>query len=430
MTENGTELTVQKTTLDNGLRVVTSEIPHTRSVCISFFIGAGSRHEADEQAGIAHFVEHMLFKGTEARPKPMDISGCIEGMGGMMNAHTEHEMTIFWCKAAYNCFDEVLDLMVDVMRNSVFDAGEVEKERKVVFEELSMNHDHPDYALETLVDQMLWPNHPLGRDIAGSRDSVAGIARDMMAAFVGRSYSPSNIVLSVAGNVQHEAVVEHAASLTCGWRPQEPLDSPTFDHVQSEPCFRNEYRRTEQTNISLAFPGLPSDHPDRYALDLLSVVLGEGMSSRLFIEIRENLGLAYDVHSGVSHFQDTGSFVVTAGVEPARTYEALGTIMEQLSAIKDGVPEPELIKAKHLAAGRLMLQMEDTRAVSGWNGAQELLYGRILGADDIVGLINATSSEDVCRAAQDILRADRLNIAMVGPNRGSKRIQRLMERGL
>ncbi len=430
LTANSTEPTVHKTTLDNGLRVVTSEIPHTRSVCISFFIGAGSRHEVDEQAGIAHFVEHMLFKGTESRPTPMDISGCIEGMGGMMNAHTEHEMTIFWCKAAYNCFDEVLDLMIDVMRNSAFDAGEVEKERKVVFEELSMNHDHPDYALETLVDEMLWPGHPLGRDIAGSRDTVAGITGDMLAAFVGLSYSPSNIVLSVAGNVRHDSVVRQADALTSGWKPREPLSSPEFDHVQSEPCFRNEYRRTEQTNISLAFPGLPSDHPDRYALDLLSVVLGEGMSSRLFIEIRENLGLAYDVHSGVSHFQDTGSFVVTAGVEPARTYEALGTIVDQLAAIKNGVPEPELVKAKHLAAGRLMLQMEDTRAVSGWNGAQELIYGRIHDADEIVALINAITSEDVCRVAKYILRTDRLNIALVGPNRGRKRIERLLEQGL
>ena len=430
MTDNSAEPTVSKSTLDNGLRVVTSEIPHTRSVCISFFIGAGSRHESDDQAGIAHFVEHMLFKGTESRPTPMDISGCIEGMGGMMNAHTEHEMTIFWCKAAYNCMPEVLDLMVDVMRNSAFDAGEVEKERKVVFEELSMNHDHPDYALETLVDQMLWPGHPLGRDIAGSRDTVAGITGDMMAEFVGRSYNPSNIVLSVAGNVQHQAVVKQAASLTAGWKPRDPMDSPAFGHVQSEPCFMSEYRKSEQTNISLAFPGLPSDHPDRYALDLLSVVLGEGMSSRLFIEIRENLGLAYDVHSGVSHFHDTGAFVVTAGVEPARTYEALGTILDQLAAVKNGVPDAELEKTKHLAAGRLMLQMEDTRAVSGWNGAQELIYGRIHDADEVVSIINETSPEDVCRVAHDILRSDRLNVAVVGPNRGRKRIERLLERGL
>ncbi len=430
MTENHSRLIVQKTTLDNGLRVVTSEIPHTRSVCICFFIGAGSRHEADEQAGIAHFVEHMLFKGTESRPTPMDISGCIEGMGGMMNAHTEHEMTMFWCKAAYNCLDEVLDLMVDVVRNSAFDPGEVEKERKVVFEELSMNHDHPDYVLETLVDQMLWPGHPLGRDIAGSKDTVAEITRDMIATFVGRSYNPSNIVLSVAGNVGRDAVVRQAEALTSGWEPRDPLGTPEFDHVQSEPCFRSEYRKTEQTNISLAFPGLPSDHPDRYSLDLLSVVLGEGMSSRLFIEIRENLGLAYDVHSGVSHFHDTGSFVVTAGVEPARSYEALESILKQLSAVKNGVPDAELEKAKHLAAGRLLLQMEDTRAVSGWNGAQELLYGRIYDADEVVDLINATTAEDVCRVAHDILRTDRLNVAVVGPNRGRKRIERMLERGL
>ena len=430
MTENYSTASVRKTVLDNGLRVVTSEIPHTRSVCICFFIGAGSRHESAEQAGIAHFVEHMLYKGTESRPTPMDISGCIEGMGGMMNAHTEHEMTMFWCKAAYNCLDEVMDLMVDVMRNSAFDPAEVEKERKVVFEELSMNRDHPDYALEALVDQMLWPGHPLGRDIAGSKNSVSKITRDMLAGFVRRSYNPSNIVLSVAGNVGHDAVVRQAASLSAGWEPDSPLSSPKFDHIQSAAKFEIEYRKTEQTSVSLAFPGLPSDHSDRYALDLLSVVLGECMSSRLFIEIRENRGLAYDVHSDVSHFQDTGSFVVTAGVEPARTYEAIESILEQLALVKEGVPEMELTKAKHLAAGRLMLQMEDTRAVSGWNGAQELVHGRIHDTDEVVEMINASKAEDIKRVAHEVLKTDRLNLAVVGPNRGRKRIEKMIERGL
>ena len=427
---NDAKPTVRKTALDNGLRVVTSEMPHTRSVCVCFFIGAGSRHETDEQAGIAHFVEHMLFKGTEARPTPMDISGSIEGMGGMMNAHTEHEMTMFWCKAAYDCLAEVMDLMVDVMRNSVFDPAEVEKERMVVFEELSMNHDHPDYALDALVDEMLWPEHPLGRDIAGTRDTVSNITGDMIARFVDRSYNPANIVLSVAGNVNHEDVARQAGSLSAGWKPRDPMPTPQFDRVQSAPSYRIEYRATEQTNVSLAFPGLPSDHPDRYALDLLSVVIGEGMSSRLFIEIRENLGLAYDVHSSVSHFQDTGSFVVTAGVEPAKSYQALERIIGQLSLVKRGVPGPELDKAKRLATGRLMLQMEDTRAECGWNGAQELMHRRIHDTDEVVAAINAVTPEDLHRVAQATLKPECLNIAVVGPNRGRKRLQTILTRGL
>ena len=426
MLETNSKLTFKKTTLDNGLMVVTSEMPHTRSVCASFFIGVGSRHEVDDQAGVAHFVEHMLFKGTEKRPLPIDISGTVEDMGGMMNAHTEHEMTIFWCKVAHDRIGETLDLMVDVLRNSLFDAAEVEKERKVVFEELSMNHDYPNYRVDALIDEMLWPGHPLGRDIAGTKETVSGITRDMVSDFVHRSYNPANIVLSVAGNVVHEDVVQQASALCSGWIPQDPMPTPEVDQRQEQAQYRLEYRKTEQVNMSLAFPGLSFVHPDRYALDLLSVVMGEGMSSRLFIEIRENLGLAYDIHSGVTHFQDSGAFVVAAGVEPARTYEALETILRQLALVKDGVPEPELEKAKHLAAGRLMLQMEDTRSVSGWNGAQELLRGRIYETDEVVDLINQTTADDLSRVANELLRTERLNLAIVGPCRGRKRIERML----
>ena len=307
----------QKTTLDTGLRIVTSEMPHTRSVAIGIFIGVGSRYESPEQAGISHFIEHMVFKGTERRRTPWEISATIEGSGGVINAGTEQELTVYWCKVAAPDFHESLDLLFDMLRNSLFKPEDIDKERLVVIEELSMINDYPSYRVDALIDEMLWPSHPLGRDVGGTKASITDITRDMMLDHMARCYSPSNIVVSVAGNLTHQKVAERVESLGGGWPSASPLSWSPVDHMQSAPQFRMEYRKTEQTHLSIAVPGVSLKHPDCYALDLLSVILGEGMSSRLFIEVRETKGLAYDVHSGVSHFLDCGAFVAGPGLSRA-----------------------------------------------------------------------------------------------------------------
>ena len=417
----------QKTTLDNGLRVVTHEMPTTRSASTSVYIGVGSRYEPDEQAGISHFIEHLLFKGTRRRPTPREISATIEGVGGVLNAATEQELTVYWCKVAAPHFPMSLDLLIDMLRCSLFDSENIERERMVVFEELNMMNDHPDQRVDVLLDEMLWPGHPLGRDIAGSKDSVRAITRDMMLDYVGRYYTPSNTVVSVAGNVSHREAVDQVAALCDGWLPRSPQGWTPIGPVQPGPQSRVEYRKTEQAHLSIGVPGVSLEHPERYAVDLLSVVLGEGMSSRLFVEVREQLGLAYDIRSGVSHFLDCGSFVVTAGVDPRRLYEAMETILAQMRAVRDGVSEEELEKAKRLSTGRLSLRMEDTTAVSAWLGHQELLRGRILDADEVAEKVNQVTPEDVCRAANDLLTTDRLNVAVVGPCRGQRRLERLLK---
>ena len=419
--------TFQKTTLDNGLRIVTSEMPHTRSVSINVYIGVGSRYETPEQAGISHFIEHMVFKGTERRPTPFEISATIEGTGGVINAGTEHELTVYWVKVAQTHFEESLDLLMDMLRNSLYEQEGIEKERMVVIEELSMINDYPSYRVDALIDEMLWPDHPLGRDIGGTKESVTAISRDMMLEHMARYYTPSNIVVSVAGNVPHEQVVQQVETLSNGWPIFEPEGWSPFTHTQSEPQLSLEYRKTEQAHLSIAFPGVSLVHPDRYALDILSVILGEGMSSRLFVEVREKEGLAYDVHSGVTHFQDCGAFVVTAGVDPSRVYSAVEKILAEVGSLRDGVPEDELEKAKRLISGRLLLRMEDTRAVSGWMGNQETLLGRILDLDDVVERVNGVTLEELRRVANDILVTDKLNMAVVGPCRGKLRLQRLLK---
>ena len=420
------EASFQKTTLDNGLRVVTSEMHHTRSVSICVYIGVGSRYETDEQAGISHYIEHMVFKGTERRPEPQMISGEIEGTGGVINAGTEHEMTVIWCKVAQPHFETSLDLMLDVVRNSVFDPDAIENERLVVIEELNMINDYPTYKVDALIDDMLWPDHPLGRDIAGSRETVSAITQDTLLEHVRSYYTPTNIVVSIAGNVNHDRVVSLIEGMCEGWRSTEKKTWEPFEGEQSAPKSRLEYRRTEQTHLSIAVPGVSLVHPDRYVLDLVSIMLGEGMSSRLFVEVREKRGLAYDVHSGVAHFMDTGAFVVSAGVDPKRIYDAVQTILDQVSSIRKGVPEEELEKAKNLSAGRLLLRMEDSRAVAGWMGNQELLLGKIAHPDDVVCRINEVTTEDIERLANAVLLTDRLNMAVVGPCRGHRRLERML----
>ncbi len=421
------QLTFQKTTLDNGLRVVTSEMPHTRSVGISVMVGVGSRYEPAELAGISHFIEHLVFKGTRRRPGPNEISSTIEGTGGVLNAATEHELTVYWCKVAQPHFEESLDLLIDMLRNSLFDPAEIEKERMVIIEELNMINDYPNYKVDALIDEMLWPNHPLGRDVGGTHESVTNISRDAMLAYMAQYYTPSNIIVSVAGNVRHREVVDLVDTLCRNWEPTTPTMWVPVTHVQSAPQFRGEYRKTEQAHLSIALHGLPVMHPDRYALDMLSVILGEGMSSRLFLEVREKQGLAYDVHSGVTHFLDCGAFVINAGVDPKRVNQAAQTILDQLGRIREGVPEEELEKAKRLATGRLLLRMEDTRAVSGWMGNQELLLGQVFDMDETVKWVTRVTPDDVRRVASSLLVTEKLNMAVVGPCRGHRRLEQLLK---
>ena len=425
--ESVTAQRYEQTTLANGLCVVSCEMPHTRSVAISAYVGVGSRYEADDQAGVSHFIEHMVFKGTERRPDPVDISAQIESTGGMINAGTEQELTVYWCKVAQPYFSESLDLLLDMLRNSLFRQDDIEKERHVIHEELAMINDYPSSRVDSLIDEMLWPDHPLGRDIGGSHESVDAIDRNMLLEHMGEYYAPSNTVISVAGGVPHSDVVAEVEKLS--WdRPAGQISepAPVMRH-QQQSQLRLEYRKTEQLHLSIALPGLALDDPDIYALDLLSVILGEGMSSRLFVELRENRGLAYDVHSGVSHFRDTGAFIITAGVDPASAYEAVPAILEQVASVRDSIDDREVDRAKQLVAGRMMLRMEDTRAVSAWMGSQQMIRGSMLEVDDVVDRVKAVTTDDLCRVASQNLVDDRLNLAVVGPCRGRKRLSRLLK---
>jgi predicted Zn-dependent peptidase len=405
----------QKITLDNGLRLVTATMPHTRSVSIGFFIGAGSRYETEEQAGISHFIEHLCFKGTTKRPTATDICTAVEGVGGFLNGGTDKELTVYWCKVAQPHFTIALEVLVDILLNSRFDPADIEKERQVIIEEINMCLDSPSQRVTMLVDELLWPEHPLGRDIAGSKESVAGITRDMMLDYLAQQYQPGNIVLAIAGDIQQPEVVNIVSQAIAGWVSHQPHPGYLASQGKLARRLLIEHRDTEQSHLCLALPGLSINHAERFQLDLLNVILGEGMSSRLFTRIRDKLGLAYNIDSYAEHFLDTGAIIISAGVDTKNLQVAIRAILEELSRLKEVVPESELTKAKELFKGRILLRLEDSRSVAVWMGGQEILTKRILSVDQVISIIDAVTAEELQRLAEELLVAEQLRLAVVGP---------------
>ncbi len=417
----------QKTTLDNGLRVITVTMPHTRSVTICIFIGVGSRYEAEAEGGVSHFIEHLLFRGTPKRTTARAISEAIEGVGGILNGGTDKELTLYWCKIAQPHFELALDVLADILLHSKFDPQDIEKERQVIIEEINMSNDSPAQRVDMLIDELLWPNHPLGRDIAGSKESVAAITKDMMLDYMAGQYLPDNTVIVIAGDIQHQEVVTAASQALCSWTNRQPHSGYSAYDEQQNPRLQFERRDTKEAHLCLALPGLSLLHPKRFTLDLLNVILGEGMSSRLFVEIREKLGLTYSIHSYVDHFLDSGSVTVHAGVEPKNLHIVIKAILEQLSLLKELVPDSELSKAKELSKGRLLLQMEDSRSVAGWVGGQEILTGQILTVDQIVSIIDAITADELKEIAQELLVGDHLRLAVVGPVASDEPLEELLK---
>ncbi len=417
----------ERTVLDNGLRIVSSSMPHTRSVSISVFVGAGSRYEPDEIAGVSHFLEHMLFKGTHRRPTPRQIAEAIEGIGGVMNAATDKDLTVYWAKVGDHHFQRAFDVVADSLLDSLLDPREVEKERAVIIEELSATEDSPADLVGVIIDEVMWPHQPLGRDVGGTKKTVSSISRQDIVNYLQRQYVPENTVVAVAGNVSHQQVVEAAAQRMGAW-PRAPYGQwypATKPSGGPRVAIRN--KKTEQAHLCLGVYGLPDRDPDRYAQDLLNTIMGEGMSSRLFLEIREKRSLAYDVHSYVRHFQDTGVNAVAAGVDPGKIDQAIGAILAELERVKRGVPEEELAKAKEFVKGRMMLRMEDTAHVSSWLGAQELLRGEILTLDQVLEAVDRVQSADIVRVAERLLVREEMNLAVVGPYRSEQRFLRLLK---
>ena len=418
----------QRSVLPNQLRVLTAAMPHSPSVSVTVSVGAGSRYEPAEMAGLSHFLEHLPFKGTANWPTARQVSEAVEGVGGVMNASTDREITVFWCKVARLHFPQALAVLLDLLRHPLLDPAEMEKEREVIQEELRMTYDYPSDRAGLLIDEILWPEQAMGRDVGGTPESVNNITLAAVRDYMERQYNPANTVIAVAGKVEHNEVVDLIGQATADWRPVAALDwEPVVAGNGGGPMARVERKRCDQSHVCLGLPGVSLTDPDRYPLLLLNGILGDGMSSRLFLNLRENQGLAYDVASSLSHFRDCGSLVIYCGVEPKKTKDAVAAAVQELAGMRDPAPESELHKAKEFAKGRLLLRMEDTRAVAAWLGAQELLLGEVATVAATVAKIDAVTAADVTRAAARLLDPAQLRLAVVGPGGGEKTLQKLLD---
>ena len=407
-----------RTVLPNGLRVVTSEMPQTRSATVSVYVGAGSRYETDAEAGLSHFLEHMLFKGASRHPSAQAIAESIESVGGTHNAATDRELTVYYAKTPDWAALEAVDILADMVSAPELDADELEKERAVILEELAGVEDSPGELAAILADETLWPDQPLGRNIGGAAETARTLPRDAVERYFRAQYVPSNMVLAVAGNITHGAVAAAAERWLGGLPDAEP-------HAWYPVLPRGERARvavrtkaTEQAHLCLSYPTLPLGHPDQYAAGLLSALLGEGMSSRLFLELREERALVYDVHSYVSEYRDAGAFTVYAGCDPANARVTLEAARAGIERFLHDASDEELAKGKRMATGRIQLRMEDTRAVASWIGGQELVLDEVLTVDEVAAQIDAVTLDDLRRVGGELLRGEAATIAAVGPFAG------------
>ena len=414
MTGGSLELPVV-TTLDNGLCLVVTPIAYARSVSVTFYLRAGSRYEKDADAGLSHFVEHLCFKGTERRPRPIDLSVEIDEVGGSINAATNNELTSYYAKVTPEHLERALDVLSDMLRNSLYLGPEIERERAVILEELGAVEDAPDELAGVALDALLWPDQPLGRDIAGTPASVEAIAPERLRDYYRSQYVANAAVLSIAGAIDVTQAIQLARPFVEDWESGSPSDWIRMSEAEGTPRVRLTRKETEQAHVALGVRGLSAVDPDRYALGLLSIILGEGMSSRLFNRLREELALCYDVHTFVSHLLDTGSFGVSAGVDPQRTVEALAEITRELLRIREPVTTKELARAQALARSRVQLRMEDTRAVSALYGVQNALGLPMVTSEETIERYGAVTIADVQRVAERVMNPNALRLSVVGP---------------
>jgi predicted Zn-dependent peptidase len=401
--------------LRGGARLVVEPMPERHSTSVVLMFAGGSRLEDDRLAGASHFIEHLFFKGTRRRPTSKEIADAIEGVGGFINASTDKELTAYWARVPSEHMTLGLDVLFDIVANSRLDPADVEKERIVILDELRGYQDQPQDLVQNLFEELIWPGHPLGRDIAGTEESVSRLTRDDILEYADAHYRLPNLVVGAAGALDmgetHELVsggllLREDPDGAVSGAPPGPLEGPRV-------LIRR--RDTEQAHICLGARAVSYVHPDRYALDLLNTVLGEGMSSRLFLNIRERLSLAYDVHSFTQKHRDTGYLGVYMGVEPKKAVDAVNAVMEELRRFGETeVSAEELARAKEFTKGRLRLELETTNGVAFWLTYQELLLGGIKTLEEELAMVDAVTAADVKRAADQVL-GEPLQMSVIGP---------------
>ncbi|MFH1462671.1 MAG: pitrilysin family protein [bacterium] len=419
-----------KTTLKNGLRIITVPQKSSQAVTVMVLVATGSKNETKEINGISHFLEHMMFKGTKKRPTPLAVAETLDKVGGLYNAFTGQDFTGYYAKVETSQFKLAFDWVSDIFLNSLLPEKEIKKEKGVIIEEVNMIYDHPmSYLAEVLWPKLLYGNQPAGWDIAGTKETVLAITKEKLRRYRENQYLLENTVLSVAGNVSHGPVVQLAQKYFTGAKSEKPVYKPKVVERQIDPQCLLEYRQTDQSHINLGVRSYNIFHPQRYAQDVLGIILGGMMSSRLFVEIRERLGLAYYIRTEVEDNPDTGFLVTRAGVDNKRAEKAVSTIIKEyrkLSQIR--VSGEELKKAKDNLKGRLALLLESSDARASFYANQELFEKKISTLKEVFKSIDKVSANDILKVAKDIFQPKNLNLALIGPFKDKTKFEKLINK--
>jgi predicted Zn-dependent peptidase len=411
---------VRQSRLGNGIRVVTASMPHVESVSIGLWFGAGSRHEAAAEAGISHFLEHLLFKGTRRR-SARQISVAIEGRGGYLDAFTQEESTCYYARVARDQFDRTVDVLADMVLNARLAGRDVEKERGVIVEEILMYRDQPAHVVQERLTAALWQGHALGRSIAGSPETLARLGQRKIRAYKERAYRPGDLVVAAAGRIDHAACVRAVEQRMAGWRAGRGLVCRADGDRAPQEAIALQTRDIEQTHLAMGFRLFGRSDRRRYALRVLNTVLGESMSSRLFQEVRERRGLAYAIQSTFQLFLESGALFVSAGLDRRRWPQAVGLILNELGRLKREAPNPREMKlAREYIIGQLKLGLESTTHQMMWMGENLLSYGRFVSPEEMIEEILSVTAADVRNIAREFFHSGAASVAMISPGLSPK----------
>jgi predicted Zn-dependent peptidase len=420
----------QKTILPNGLRLITIPMPSLESATAIVMVGAGSRYENRKNNGISHFFEHMAFKGTEKRPTAMEISSIIDGMGGEFNAFTGKEITGYYIKSAKAKLETSLDILSDMLLHSKLDPSEIDKERGVISEEINMIEDNPMRKLGDIYEELLYGDTPMGWDIAGFKENIQSITREDFKSYMGSLYSADNMTVVVAGGIDTDTVKEQVEKYFSPMQKFATIKPSPLVEDQKSPAVMIKPKKTEQIHVAIGVRTVSLNSPKKYPLSVLAAILGGGMSSRLFHEVREKRGLAYYVRSNSDEYTDGGTFVSTAGIDPKRVPEAVEVIMSEYANVSQGkmnLTDTELKKAKEFLKGHLVLGLEDSNSVAGFYGHQELLEKEIENPDQIIAHLDSVTKDEVEAVGKEFFINDTLNLALIGNFEDREKLENLLK---
>ena len=417
--------------LDNGIRVLTVPMPHLESASLNVWVGVGSRYETDEIAGISHFLEHLVYKGSKKRPTPLEVSYAIDAIGSEANAGTSREWTTYYIKARTGVLGQAFDILSDIVLDPLMEEQWIELEKGVIIEEINRKEDDPSEKVGESFISKLYEGNPLARDIAGYPKTVKKLTRDDFVRYRKSHYDAGNILITVAGGVKEKDVLKLANEYFGGISEGKRSKPIKYDGKHDKPRLHFEKKATEQSHFYLGYLGNPRDHKDKHVESMLSVIMGQGFSSRLFMEIREKRGLAYSVGSSVNRYADTGVYATYAGTDVKKTEEAIKIVLDQSYGIADGrypIANDELIKAKEYIKGRIALALEDTLSVNNFFGLQALFYEKIETPQEMFDRIDNITSEEIVASARELFVPERLTLAVIGPHKDEGKFQKLIQK--